>query len=104
MRITCQSIIANDFIRTTMGSQFIQKGYEINQFATNFDIRSRYWFNYIQYIDPVCTSTQWLIPEHKTILEQMYSTGFTAWHHTDTAFSQFGKYNLDNTEVSIDGA
>lgn len=104
MRITCQSIIANDFIRTTMGSQFIQKGYEINQFATNFDIRSRYWFNYIQYIDPVCTSTQWLIPEHKTILEQMYSAGFTAWHHTSTAFSQFGKYNLDNTEVSVDGA
>lgn len=104
MRITCQSIIANDFIRTTMGSQFIQKGYEINQFATNFDIRSRYWFNYIQYIDPVCTSTQWLIPEHKTMLEQMYSAGFTAWHHTSTAFSQFGKYNLDNTEVSLDGA
>lgn len=103
-RITCQTVIANSFIRTTMGSQFIQKGYEINQFATNFDIRSRYWFNYIQYIDPVCTSAQWLIPEHKTILEQMYSSGFTAWHHTSTAFSQFGKYNLDNTEVSIDGA
>jgi hypothetical protein len=103
-KITCQHMRAHDYALELYGSIFMKYGYELNIMATNFDIRSRYWYNFIKYKSPVCTSTQWLIPEHKTMLEQMYSSGFTAWHHTATAFSQFGKYNLDNTEVSIDGA
>lgn len=103
-KITCQHMRAHDYALELYGSIFMKYGYELNIMATNFDIRSRYWYNFIKYKSPVCTSTQWLIPEHKTMLEQMYSSGFTAWHHTETAFSQFGKYNLDNTEVSIDGA
>ena len=103
-KITCQHMQAHDYALELYGGIFMKYGYELNIMATNFDIRSRYWYNFIKYKAPVCTSAQWLIPEHKTILEQMYSSGFTAWHHTSTAFSQFGKYNLDNTEVSIDGA
>lgn len=86
------------------GSEFMKYGYTLNKLYTNFNIRSRYWYNYVKYSTVVCTGAQWLMPHHKTVLEEMYLNGFTAWHHTDTAFSQFGKYNLDNTEVSIDGA
>lgn len=103
-KITCQHMRAHDYALELYGSIFIKYGYELNIMATNFDIRSRYWYNFIKYKAPVCTSAQWLVPEHKTALERMYAAGFTAWHHTATAFSQFGKYNLDNTEVSIDGA
>lgn len=98
MRITCQSLVANDYIRNTKGGLFIQYGYEINQSSTNFNIRSRYWFNYVQYTDCVCTASKWLIPEHKRILEEIYRNGVRAWHYR-SGFRQFGKYNLDNTEV-----
>lgn len=86
------------------GSEFMRYGYTLNKLCTNFNIRTRYWYNYVKYSTVVCTGTKWLMPHHKTVLEEMYLTGFTAWHYTSTAFSQFGKYNLDNTEVSIDGA
>lgn len=97
-RITCTIVQANDYVLETKGSEFIQFGYEINKSATNFNYRSRYWFNFVQYADCVCTSPYWLVPEHKTVLENIYKNGVRIWHYRN-GFSQFGKYNLDNTEV-----
>lgn len=97
-RITCSIVQANEYVLQTKGSEFIQYGYEINQSATNFNYRSRYWFNFVKYSDCVCTSNYWLIPEHKQILENIYKNGVRIWHYRN-GFSQFGKYNLDNTEV-----
>lgn len=97
-RITCAYIQANEYVLETKGSEFIQNGYEINRLVTNFDYRSRYWFNYVKYASCVCTSNSWLVPEHKEILENIYKAGVRIWHYRN-GFSQFGKYNLDNTEV-----
>lgn len=97
-RINCAYIQANEYVLETKGSEFIQNGYEINKLVTNFDYRSRYWFNYVKYASCVCTSNSWRVPEHKEILENIYKSGVRIWHYRN-GFSQFGKYNLDNTEV-----
>lgn len=79
-----------------LGEYFYRYGYTLNEYRFP-NIKSRYYFNYIQTIDLLVTSPQ--IPKiHLQEIKDIFDKGTTFWHFNHRA--EMYNYNDENYEVN----
>jgi len=85
--------------RNRLNDYFYRYGYSYKKFTTP-NLKSRYYFNYIQAPD-MCIDTG-IDNEYISKLKSIFANGITIWHYRDSAtWGGVENYQYDNVEMSL---